>query len=79
MTDYKQYTTPSGLIAGIERGGIGAEDLWKASSNDFSDNHSESFYHIHLSDLDWKDKPEAQADLDAVAKKLGLKEDKRSR
>ena len=72
-TIYMRYWTPNGYIVRIMVDSIGF--LWKANTNDFDGkDHSNSFYHQHIADLEWTSKPEAQADLDEIAKRLKLQE-----
>lgn len=68
-----RYWTPNGYIVRIDKGGV--QSQWIAGTNDFShDDPANSFYHQHIAGLKFKSKPEAQADLNEIAKRLGLQE-----
>lgn len=62
---YMRYWTPKYIVS-LSIDSVGLH--WKACTNDHD------FHNKHLAELDWKTKDEAQADLDAIAEKLGLQE-----
>ncbi len=62
---YMRYWTPRYIVR-IRADSVGR--FWRSSTNDFG------FYRKYLAELEWKPKDEAQADLDAIAKELGLQE-----
>lgn len=67
MEPFMRYWTPApNFIVRINPDSINHN--WRASTNDFD------FYDAHIRKLDWKPKEEAQADLDTIAKNLGLQE-----
>ncbi len=64
-TTYMRYWTPRYIVR------ISVDSVnryWRASTNDFD------FYHKYINKLECKPKEEAQADLDAIAEKVGLQE-----
>ena len=62
-TIYMRYWTPRYIVR------IGVDSVnryWRAGTNDFD------FHDKYIAELEYKSKEEAQADLDAIAKKLEL-------
>lgn len=64
-TIYMRYWTPCFIVRIVSDS---VNRYWRSSTNAFG------FYHKHIAKLKWKPKEEAQADLDAIAKELGLQE-----
>ena len=65
MKTFMRYWTPKPhYIVRIESDSINHN--WRAGTNNFK------FYNAYIRELTWRPKEKAQADLDAIAKKLGL-------
>ena len=62
----KAYRTKYGYVVSLSIDSIGKN--YRAGTNDYD------FYHEECDDLHWKPLDEAQADLDEIAKRRGLKE-----
>jgi len=60
------YITANGYWVKIHHGGYGAEDMFRASTNDTD------FYSI-IEELKWRSENEAQKDLDDLAIRYNLK------
>ena len=64
----RAYRTELGYKVSLGIDSVGS--LYRAGTNDID------LYHKEIADLDWKPLDEAQADLDMIASRNGLKEDR---